>query len=92
MVIKVMDFLVITPLRLRSFYSSQGVNCVNWHPFHFLMMLRRGQQKKQFLYAFRELFLSDPDTKAYFLYWGTNPTLILNRTEQIKELTQTKEA
>lgn len=44
------------------------------------------------MFAFKELFLSDPDTKAYFLYWGTSPTLILNKTEQIKDLTQTKEA
>jgi hypothetical protein len=44
-------------------------------------MIRYGVKNNDFLLGFKELFQEDPDTKAYFFYWGIVPTLILNRTE-----------
>jgi hypothetical protein len=91
-VIKVVDFLLVQPLRNKWYYEKQGVNCTLWHPFHLVGLVRRGMKCNRFLLPFKELIMNDPNAKAYFFYWGASPTLILNQPEQIKDLTQTKES
>lgn len=65
---KVINFLIISPLRVKAFYEKQGVNCEQWHPFHFLKSLFEGRCHRDDHYSIKKLLAGDRDCKAYLTY------------------------
>ena len=62
--IKIIDFFIITPLRLRHFYRNQGINCNYWSPLHFFKIILEGQKNNDPNYSFKKMINENPNCKG----------------------------
>ena len=59
--LKVLDFFIITPLRLRHFYRNQGINCDYWNPLHFIKIIYEGQKHNDPNYSCKKMIIDNPN-------------------------------
>lgn len=68
LVIKIVDVLLISPLRIRKFYKKQGVNVDNWHPFHVIRTIKMLKKGNHVMHHYKHLVSTDKSAKGFLVY------------------------